>query len=224
MKVEIIETGSSGNCFLFNYSIIIDMGLPMSRLKDKIDFSKVTHILLTHIHGDHFHKTTLSNIHQNHKHIIFVCGEWLFEDLRLVFGGKTERIEVIDMNKLYKFGDIKVAGFNAVHNAPNCGYRLINSDGHKHIHVTDISTLYGLTAQGYDTATIECNYEDVEALEFIKKAREDGSFSHLTKAMKNHLSVHEVISFCKDNNIGQLTPIHIGQLTKKEVYEALKAW
>ena len=235
-KAKIIETGSSGNCFLFGQEVIIDdepiftgtlvidMGLPFLRVKDKIDFQKVTHILLTHVHGDHFQKTTLSKIFNDYPYIIFVCGEWLREDLRLVFGGNLDRVKVIEMNKLYELGEFKVAGFHATHNAPNCGYRLLDSSGHKHFHVTDISSLYGLTAHGYNTATIECNYEEERALELIDQANKDGEFSHLRKAMRNHLSIRKAIEFCKENWIGELTPVHVGNSTKKEVIQALEAW
>lgn len=220
LSVKVIETGSSGNCFLFNDSLIIDVGVPMSHLKD-VDFKKITHILLTHIHGDHFHKTTLRTINQKYKHIEFVCGEWLYEDLRLVMGGDTEQVKVIEMNKLYEFGGFKIAGFHAIHNVPNCGYRLVK-DGHKHFHVTDISTLYGLTATNYDSATIECNYEDNKANELIQRADEDGEFSYLRKAMRNHLSVYEVVEFVKANNIKRLIPVHISGKTKDSVVDVLK--
>jgi len=246
MKTEIIETGSSGNSFLFGQEVIIDdepiftgtlvidMGLPFSRVKDKVDFQKVTHILLTHGHHDHFQKTTLSKVFNDYPHIIFVCGEWLHEKLRLVFGGDIERIEVIEMNQSLQCGEFTIWGFNAIHDVPNCGYRLLDSDGHKHFHVTDIGTLktededgnefFYLDAVNYDTATIECNYEDGKAKELINQANENDDFSHLSKAIRNHLSVYEVIEFCKENSIGELTPVHIGNSTKKEVYQALEAW
>lgn len=224
MKIKIIETGSTGNCFLFNETLIVDMGLPMSRLKEKVDFKKVTHILLTHIHGDHFNKTTLSRIFNDYPYVKFVCGEWLHEPLRLVFGGDTERINVIEMNQEFKADGFKVYGFHAEHDEPNCGYRIVDENGHKHFHVTDISTLSGLTAQSYDTATIECNYHTKTADSIIDKAREDGEFSHMTRSKRTHLSVEEVIEFSKNNNIGELTPVHIGNSTKKEVIQALRDW
>ena len=46
-------------------------------------------------------------------------------------------------------------------------------------------------------------------------------FSHLRSAIYNHLSVDKVIEFCDDNNIGELTPVHIGSATKKEVKATL---
>lgn len=223
METKIIATGSSGNCFLFNQTIIIDAGVPLKTIESKCDLSKVSHILLTHIHGDHFKETTIRNIHAKYKNIIFVCGEWLKEPLRLVFGGDLDRVMVIEMDKDYMLGEFTIKGVFVQHDVPNCGYRLHVGE-HRHIHITDASNLHNISALNYDTATIECNYEDNEALKIINAKNEDGEFSHLLKAMQNHLSVYDTIEFCKDNSIVELTPIHIGNKTKHKVIEALKNW
>jgi len=217
MKVDVIATGSTGNVFMFD-NIIIDIGVPMKQLKDKIDFSKISHIFLTHIHQDHFNKTTIRNIITNHKHIKIVYGEWLSEPMRLL---RVENFEVIEMNKLYEFGGFKVAGFFVTHDAPNCGYRLVK-DGHKHIHATDINTLMGITAQGYDTATIECNYHRDTVLDIIESKRERGEFSHLVKALENHLDVADCVEFCKVNKIKRLIPVHVGESSRVEVMQYIK--
>jgi len=217
MKIDIIATGSSGNCFLFDDSVIVDMGIPMTQIRDKIDFEKVTHILLTHIHGDHFHKPMIRRICERHKHIKFIFGEWMREPMRLL---RVENFEVIEMNKLYDFGTFKLAGVGAYHDVENCGYRLVFGQ-HKHFHMTDTSTLQGITALNYDTATIECNYHKETALKIIEEKRERGEFSHLCKALENHLDVIDCIDFCEVNKIGKLIPVHIGESTRKEVFALL---
>jgi len=208
---------------MFNENVIIDMGVSMKSLKDKIDFNNITHILLTHVHGDHFNKTTIRNIISSYPHIKFIFGEWMREPMRLL---RVENYEVIEMNKLYKFEDFKLAGVSAYHDVENCGYRLVFGE-HKHFHMTDTSTmtdpitLQMIIAKNYDTATIECNYHRYTALRIIKKNSERGEFSHLSKALLNHLDVADCVDFVNRNKIKKLIPVHIGDSTRKEVMEYL---
>lgn len=217
---KIIGTGSSGNCFLLDSSIMIDCGLPYSRIKNEI--KDVKYVLLTHIHGDHFNETTLRKLSLNDD-IVFYCGDWLKSKLLNVIGD-ISKINVIS------FGDIITlstkTSFTMVksyHDVENCGYRFMK-DGYKHFHITDTNTLQGIKALNYDSASIECNHEINKALEIIKESEEKEEFSHLKGAVNSHLSVDKVIKFCKQNNIKKLYPIHIGSSTKKEVIQKLKEW
>jgi len=220
MQFSILGTGSSGNCFLINDDLMIDAGLPYSKIKDKV--KNVRYVLLTHIHGDHLNMTTVRKIFVAHENIKFVCGQWLIEKL-LKSGIDKDRILPIEFGKVYQLGDYKISPIIAFHDVENCGYRIMY-DGKKHLHITDTCTLDGIEAKGYDSASIECNHEINKALELIKEAEENGEFSHLKGAINSHLAVHKAIQFCKENKISKLYPIHIGSSTKKEVIEALKRW
>jgi phosphoribosyl 1,2-cyclic phosphodiesterase len=217
MQFKILGTGSSGNCFLINDDIMIDAGMPYSKIKDKV--KDVKYVLLTHIHGDHFNTTTMRKLSVS-INPTFLYGEWLEEHM-LNFNNKIavgfdEAIDIID-------GKYKIAMVQAYHDVPNCGYRIMQN-GHKHLHITDTSTLDGISAIGYNSASIECNHERTKALELIDEAKENGEFTHLTGALNSHLDVNETIRFCKNNGIKKLYPVHIGSSTKKEVIQKLKEW
>ena len=218
MTFKTIETGSGGNAFLLD-NLMIDCGLPYSKIKDHLD--GVKYILLTHIHGDHFNKTAIRKIAANHEHIVFVCCEWLLSDLSNIIDGC--RIMEFSVGTVYHFDGFKISPVLAYHDVPNCGYRIMK-DGWKHLHITDTSTLEGITAYGYDSASIECNHHRGKALELIEQAKDYGEFSHLPGAINSHLSVEEVIEFCKVNKIKKLYPVHVGSSTKAEVVKALKEW
>lgn len=220
INFKIIGTGSSGNCFLLDDIIMIDCGLPYSKIKDYT--KKLKYVLLTHIHGDHFNKSTIRKMIVENEDLIFICGEWLKDELLNIIDEKNIAVrnfgEVVGFDGMYKISMVE-----AYHDVPNCGYRIMK-DGYKHFHITDTSTLEGITALNYNSASIECNHEINRALELINKSKEDGEFSHLEGAINSHLSVDKVIRFCKENNIKKLYPIHIGNSTKKEVIEKLKEW
>lgn len=216
---KIIESSSAGNCFKYG-NLMIDLGLPYSKTKEHL--SDVTHILLTHIHGDHLNMTTVRKIFVAHENIRFICGQWLIEKL-IKSGVDKDRILLIEFGKVYQLGDYKISPVMAYHDVENCGYRIL-FNGIKHLHITDTCTLEGIEAKGYNTASIEANHHYETALELIEKAKDDGEFSHLRGAINSHLDVKKTIQFCKINKIGKLFPIHIGSSTKKEVIEVLKRW
>lgn len=220
MKFEILGTGSSGNCFLINDELMIDIGLPYSKIKDRV--KNIKYSLCTHQHGDHFNKDCIRKVFVNHESIKFVCGQWLVDKL-LKIGVDQNRIIVHDFGKVYELGEYKISPIIAYHDVENCGYRILH-DGKKHIHITDTVSLDGISAVGYDSASIECNHHYETALKIIEEAKDNDEFSHLKGAVNSHLSVDKTIRFCKENGIKKLIPVHIGNSTKKEVIEALKAW
>lgn len=219
MNFKTIETGSGGNCFLIDDEIIIDVGLPYSKIKPYLEL--VGLILLTHKHGDHFKIDTIRKIAVNHEHITFVCGEWLKDKLMNILSDC--QIKVLDFGEIVSFNEYKIAMIEAYHDVANCGYRIMVK-GHRHLHITDTVTLDGIEAIGYDSASIECNHEINKALELIQEAKENDEFSHLKGAINSHLAVHKTIEFCKENGIKKLYPVHIGSSTKKEVIQALREW
>lgn len=216
---KIIESSSAGNCFKYG-SLLIDLGLPYSKTKEHLQ--DVTHILLTHIHGDHLNMTTIRKIFVAHENIKIVCGQWLIEKL-LKSGIDKDRILLIEFGKVYQLEEYKISPVMAFHDVENCGYRIL-FDGKKHLHITDTCSLVGVEAKGYNSASIECNHDASRALELIEEAKDNDEFSHLKGTMNSHLSVNKTIQFCKDNGIKKLYPVHIGSSTKKEVIEALKRW
>lgn len=216
IQFRILGTGSSGNCFLINDDLVIDAGLPYSKIKDKVQ--NVKFVLLTHVHGDHFNKSTIRKLVAE-INPIFICGDWIYDELESI--AYPENISVYRFGKVFELHDYKISMVKAYHDVTNCGYRIMQN-GHKHFHITDTNTLEGVEAKNYDTASIECNHEINKALELIDEAKENGEFTHLSNAIQNHLSVEKTIQFCKENHIKKLFPVHIGSSTKNEVVQALK--
>ena len=219
MKIEIIATGSGGNCVVFDDEIMIDAGVSYKKLTDAVNVKKISHVLLTHTHGDHYKKEAIRKLFVN-TNTTFVCGEFMKDEL-LNLGIKQYRIMIVKNEEMYRLNKFTIAPVIAYHDIENFGYRLAK-DGYKHFHITDTSTLEGIEAKNYDSASIECNHDRPRALEMIEEAKESGEFTHLRRAIETHLSVQKTIQFCKDNAIKKLIPIHIGNSTRKEVIEALK--
>jgi len=216
LQINIIETGSNGNCFLFNQKLMIDVGVPFSHLA-KVDISKLEYILLTHKHGDHFKESTIRAIHIKNPKIIFVVAPFLFKKL-VDMGMPLSNITVVVENEVSILGEFIISPVKLFHDVHNIGYRIMYKK-HKHIHITDTNTVEHIRAYRYDTATIEANHCPVEAQKIIDNS---SKFSHLVKALKYHLSVNKMVDFCNKNEIKAVYPIHIGGSTKTEVMKYIK--
>lgn len=185
--VEVIATGSTGNSVLYFNSILIDVGIPYSRLKPYAKDIQV--VLLTHAHGDHINIKTLQRLQKERPSLRIGCGEWMLPYLE----GMTN-VDVYEIGKLYDYGQFKVSPFKTYHDVQNCGYRIFR-DETKIFHATDSSTLEGITAKGYDLYCVEANYSEPIAQQMIEQAREKGEFTHIIGSINSHLSEEQCNDF-----------------------------
>ena len=217
MKINIIGTGSAGNAILFCDSVLLDAGLPYKYLSEYAQ--QIEAVLLTHIHGDHFNKSAIRSLYINNEKIKFCCGEFLEQSL-IDLGIEKSRIIILELGKKYCIGDITFSPVFLHHDVKNFGYRIMQN-GHKHFHATDAANLDGISAKDYDSATVEANHDLDSANRIIRERTINGEFCHLSRAIKTHLSVDKAIKFITDNNIKNYYPVHIGGLTKDEVFKKL---
>ena len=181
---EIISSGSDGNAVVVNRSILIDCGVPYKSLT--FCARDLRHVLLTHIHGDHFNPATVRRLAGDRPTLRCGCGRWMIVPL-LDAGVRKERIDVLDAGHAYRFGFGTVIPIPLVHNVPNQGYKL-HLPGGKMIYATDTGSLNGITARDYDLYLVEANYEDEEIAERIRRKQKAGEYAHELRAMHNHLS------------------------------------
>ena len=79
MNYNIISTGSQGNAVVLNDIILIDCGVTFKALKSV--YKDIKLVLLTHIHIDHFNKTTIRTLAKERPTLRFACCKWLVADL-----------------------------------------------------------------------------------------------------------------------------------------------
>lgn len=195
MKYNIIATGSRGNAIVIEDIILIDCGVSFKKLKDY--YKKLQIVLLTHIHGDHFNKTTIKALSKERPTLRFGCCEWLVSAL-VECGVDKLNIDIYEIGKTFDYGLFKVSPVHLYHDVEQCGYRLFMNDK-KAIYMTDTSTLDGIEAKNYDLYLIESNYNDEEIEQRIKEKREKGEFVYEYRAKESHLSQEQTDAFLLDN-------------------------
>ena len=195
MTYNIISTGSKGNAVVIGGFILIDCGVPFSRLHEV--YRDISIVLLTHIHSDHFNAATIKRLAQERPTLRFGCCEWL-KDKLLSCGVECERIDIYDAGAKYDYGKFALKPERLIHNVPNCGYKLY-INGERVFYATDTSSLEHIHAEGYDLYMVEANYELEKTVEVINRKLADGVYSYEENAIKNHLSKSECDSFLHNN-------------------------
>lgn len=181
---SIISTGSSGNAVVLNNNILIDCGVSLKALSDVK--KQINIVLLTHIHSDHFNKTTIRNLATERPILRFACCEWLVQNL-LACGVPKQNIDVMQIGKIYNYGAFKVSPVKLYHDVPQCGWRVFIGN-EKTIYMTDTVTLDGISARNYDLYLVEANYISEKIQEKIKDKQESGQYVYEYRVLKTHLS------------------------------------
>lgn len=195
MRFNIIATGSKGNAIIVNDKILIDCGVSFTKLKEY--YKNIQLVLLTHIHGDHFNKTTIRTLGQQRPTLRFGCCEWLVNDL-VECGISKKNIDVLEVGTIYNFNICKVSPLLLYHNVPQCGYRIFIEDK-KMIYATDTNTLEGISAKNYDYYLIEANYTEEGIKERIEAKELLGLYVYEYESMENHLSKEKCDEFITNN-------------------------
>lgn len=192
---SIISTGSSGNAVVLNNNILIDCGVSLKALSDVK--KQINIVLLTHVHSDHFNKTTIRNLETERPILRFACCEWLVQDL-LACGVSERNIDVMQIGKIYNYGAFKVSPIKLYHDVPQCGWRVFIGN-EKAIYMTDTVTLDGISAKNYDLYLVEANYISEKIQEKIKDKQESGQYVYEYRVLKTHLSKEKCDEWLLEN-------------------------
>lgn len=199
MTYDIIATGSSGNAVLLNENILIDCGVSYKLLSDSVDLKKLSLILLTHWHSDHFNKSTIRRLHEERPLLRFGCCAWMIFPL-LENGIESRCVDAYMLGKQYEYKNIgvKIMAQVVPHNVENCCYH-IQIGNEKIFYCTDTGSLDNINAKGYDLYLIEANHKRAELEQRAEEKRMRGEFAYEYNAAKNHLSEEQALDWIVNN-------------------------
>lgn len=185
IEYNVISSGSEGNAVILNKIILVDCGVPFSRIKPYYKDLKI--VLLTHIHSDHFCRNTVRKLAKERPTLRWACREWMVEGLTYC-GVAADRIDILEDRKTYGYGLFNLIPVETKHNVPNTAYKIHFGSGEKLFYATDCNNLNGITAKGYDLYMVEANYITEEINERIKQKRADGLYCYELNVINNHMS------------------------------------
>lgn len=213
MTYNIIGSGSSGNATIVFDHILIDCGVPFSKIAAYV--KEIQLVLLTHEHGDHFRPSTAKILHELRPTVRFACCDWMVSHL-IDAGVSMGKIDVLTPGEFYGYGMLWVQPFQVPHNVPNCGWKIFresitpcNSNIEKLFYATDASNLDGIEAKDFDLYMIECNHYEDEIQERIEEKQARGEYSYEVEASRNHLSWERAMSWLAENGpTSKFIPMH----------------
>ena len=197
MNYKIISSCSTGNATIIRDIILIDCGVTFKKLEKYYKQLKI--VLLTHVHQDHFNRSTIKRLAQERPTLRFACCEWLLQPL-LECGVERRNIDILQIGKA-SFCDVmdrdgriqcyvkvdevgeddyklfKIVAIKLYHDVNQCGYRILFDD-YKVIYMTDTKTIEGISAKNYDLYLVEANYKENELEERIKQKQLQGDFTY----------------------------------------------
>ena len=201
MKLQVIGTGSKGNCYLLeseNETLIIECGVGLKGIKQslKYNLSKVAGCLVTHEHKDH--SKSIKEVLDAGIPVYATKGTHLASGTI-----KHHRAEILETdNKSLFIGSFKIMAFDVKHDASDpCGFLIEHGECGKVLFITD--TFYcPYTFSGLNNIIIEANYsrkilgEKLYAMEFLKN-----------RILKSHMSLETCISFLNANDLSAVNNI-----------------
>lgn len=187
MDCRVISTGSQGNAVIIDNKILIDCGVPFSRLSD--DYKNLKLVLLTHIHGDHFNPATLRKLARERPTLRFACCVWLCTAL-VDAGVKASQIDVISTERWYIYSGLcRIKAQETKHDVQNCCWRIeLPTPIERVFYATDTNNLNGITAKGYNLYLVEANYTEANIQDRIAEKKINGEYVYEKRVMREHLS------------------------------------
>ena len=195
MNYKIIATGSAGNALLLDNSILIECGVSFKDLRPYVKDIDV--VFLSHIHQDHFKKSTVKTLAALRPSIRWAIPEYLLDDL-LKCGVKPDKIDVLELETVYSCGYFKVETFELFHDVPNIGWKMFISRKSVFI-ATDTCRIDHLEAPQFDYYFIEANYTEDDIEERIRAKEASGEYTYEYRTMHTHLSKEKADRFLWEN-------------------------
>lgn len=201
-EVNIISTGSHGNCIIIDGVIMVDCGVSKKLLlqragQDALD--GVDQILISHEHGDHLGMSVLNYLAKNRPHLI-THGLHVNEGTLARMGDCTVSRLVSPENMLdasatpsdvvelrTRKGVYTMQTFKLFHDVDNQGFIITNPNGERLLHATDTQTMRHAPDGIYDVLLVEGNWDETKLYEML----ESDSYEDRFRATRNlrHLSV-----------------------------------
>ncbi len=211
MKLKILGSSSSGNCYLFQANdgetLIIECGIDIREIKKALNFdvSNIVGCFVSHEHGDH------SKSVQKLLDAGIDC--YMSEGTKAVLAIEHHRTHILPKLEKVSIGGYAVMAFKTQHDCTDpVGFLIHHSEMGLTLFATD--TFYiEYTFQGLNNILIECNY----AKDILYKNVSDGIITKTLKdrTLKSHFELENVKNFLKTSDLSGVRNICLLHLSDR---------
>ena len=197
MKIEVIGSGSSGNCYRIsdgNTALLLDAGLSLPVIQQACHFelTRLSGCLLTHSHGDHAKSAaTLARLG-----VDVFCSPETAREAKLL----GHRVHAIDAagDAMIRAGTFRVRPFDLHHDVRCYGYFIhSNTTGENLVYITDTSyTDYRFPSLHY--ALVEANYDPELLAASVLEGKTPRDM--LRRVQTTHMSIEQTLELLAVNN------------------------
>lgn len=214
MKIEVIASGSSGNCYVIkndDTTLLIECGIRFKDIQKHFKFqtSEIDACLITHEHGDH--SKAVKDVIKAGVDVYMTSGTkdalGLEEHHRINYFYNAN-----DVYSYQRIGTFSVLPFRTIHDsAEPVGFYIMDLINHESlIFVTDTAyVLQRFPAVNY--LMIECNYVESVLSEELEEGKINLSLRN--RIVRNHLSLERLVGFLEDYDLSKTKAIYLLHLS-----------
>lgn len=222
MKIEVLGTGSAGNCYKLEIgraTLLLECGLPYKVIQRKLGFklSDIDACLVTHEHMDH--AKAVKDLMKAGVDCYMTKGTAEALELK---GHRLKTFNTLGKQK-YKtnhLNDILIQPFEAVHDVeePVSFFIEAKADKGSLVFVTDTAYLK-YKIMDCDVLMIECNYVKSTLDENVEQGKVNTSLRN--RIVKNHLSLETLVEALQAADLKRLKKIYLLHLSDSNSDEEL---
>lgn len=215
MEIEVLGTGSSGNCYkvkIGKATLLLECGLPYKVIQKKLNFkiSEIDACLVTHEHMDH--AKAVKDLLKAGVDCYMTKGT--AEALK-VKGHRLNTFKKDDKGQGYCwkfFSDIQILPFEAVHDVkePVSYFIKTKNNDETLVFVTDTAYLKYKIPE-CDCLMIECNYVKARLDENVRLGKINTSLRN--RIVKNHLSLESLVEALRTASLDRCRKIYLLHLS-----------
>ena len=218
MKLRVLGSGSSGNCYLLenrNECLIIEAGIHIKDLKIALDwtFKKVVGCIISHEHGDHAKQ--VKELQANGINCFMSKGTASKADKSTIYNSRTH---IIENEKSFRLGSFIIIPFDIRHDAIEpLGFLIYHPDCGKVLFITD-SKYSDYKFTDLNNIIIEANYS--EEIINRKFTAENNKLFLKNRIIHSHLSIENCVDLLKSNDLSHVNNIiliHLSDNNSNEV-------
>lgn len=214
MEIEVLGTGSSGNCYkvkIGRATLLLECGLPYKVIQKKLNFkiSEIDACLVTHEHMDH------AKAVKNLMKAGVDC--YMTKGTAEVLGIKGHRLKIFrpfEKARYYSevLKDLIILPFEAVHDVaePVSYFIKTRNDDENLVFVTDTAYLKYKIPE-CDVLMIECNYVKSKLDENVRLGKINTNLRN--RIVKNHLSLESLVEALRAASLDRCRKIYLLHLS-----------
>lgn len=213
MDIEILGSGSDGNCYIIHdgaTNLMIDCGIPMQEIKTKTNFFEepIEGCLISHSHGDHILSAGDLMKYGIQCYMSFTT----LRESKIAQELLKARATQIKHNKEFEIGTFTIRPLNLNHDVHCLGFLIYSNVTKERLFFATDTSFIRYVIPPVDYIMIETNYD----LDILNSRIQGGDTDMAAKdrLVKSHMSIATAIDWLESQNLSKCRRIYLMHLSE----------